>query len=643
MEIILRDEKKVYEQDEISCYEIAQSISSGLARVALCAKVDGELVDLSYKVTKSGSTVEILTFKDKEGQEAYRHTTAHILAQAVKTIYPTTKLAIGPAIENGFYYDLDFKSPITLDDFNKIEKEMKNIIKADYKIERFELSKTEAMNLMERYKEPYKIEIISTLPDDEKVSFYKQGGFVDLCKGPHIYSTGQIKSFKLTSLTGAYWRGNENNKMLSRIYGLAFDKKSHLNEYLQKLEEAKKRDHNKIGRELKYFMTDQTVGQGLPLLMPKGAKLFKILTRFIEDLEEKRGYLPTKTPYMAKNNLYKISGHWEHYKDGMFVIGDEEKDSEILALRPMTCPFQYLIYNNGLKSYRDLPVRYCETSTLFRNESSGEMHGLIRVRQFTLSEGHIICRPDQLEAEFKEVVALIDYIVKALGLKEDLTFRFSKHDPNDKEKYIDAPEAWANSERAVKKILDDLKLDYYEAEGEAAFYGPKLDIQIKNVYGKEDTIITVQVDMCSAEKFNMTYIDENGDKATPYIIHRSSIGCYERTIALLLEKYAGALPLWIAPEQVRIMCITDRNLAYAKKIKARLERNKIRVHLDDRSETIGYKVRAAKLDKIPYQLIVGDKEQEENTISVRGRSGKSITTTCTDFLKQLKKEIKNFK
>ncbi len=616
--ITLKDGSSLQVAEGESVAQIAAHISEGLARAALGALVDGKVVELNY-VPQKDCALQILTFKDDEGRRIYRHTCSHVLAQAMKSIYPTVKLAIGPAIEEGFYYDFDFNTPITFEELQKVEEEMAKIIKADYKLERFVLPRAEAIELMQSYGEPYKVELINDLPEDAEISFYRQGNFVDLCAGPHLPSTGMIKAFKLTSLTGAYWRGNEHNKMLSRVYGTCFDKKSELTKYLAAVEEAKKRDHNKLGREMGIFMTDERIGQGLPLLMPKGERIFRTLVRFVEDEEDRRGYVRTKTPYMAKSDLYKVSGHWDHYKDGMFVLGDEEKDDEVFALRPMTCPFQYTIYNNGLKSYRDLPIRYGETSTLFRNESSGEMHGLIRVRQFTISEGHIICTPEQLEDEFRGAVDLINYMLKATGLKDDVTYRFSKWDPKDTKKYINEPEVWAKAEATMKKILDHLGLTYTEAVGEAAFYGPKLDIQIKNVHGKEDTIITVQVDMFLAENFDMTYVDENGEKRRPYIIHRTSIGCFERTIALLIEKYAGAFPLWIAPTQVKVISLTDRNVEKAQEIARELSASGIRCETDTRSETIGYKIRSAQLEKVPYMLVVGDKEIEKGVVSVRRR------------------------
>ena len=639
MIITLKDGSSKEYANGMTVLEIAKDLSEGLARVTLGAIVDGKVVEANTVLDKD-CNLQILTFKDPEGRRIYRHTCAHVLAQAVKTVYPTVKLAIGPAIDDGFYYDFDFTTPISMEQLDKVEEEMKRIIKANYPLERFVLPRKEALKLMKGYDEPYKVELINDLPKDAEISFYRQGNFTDLCAGPHLPSTGMIKAFKLTSLTGAYWRGNEKNKMLSRIYGTCFDKKSDLTEYLAAVEEAKKRDHNKLGRELGIFMTDEKIGQGLPLLMPKGTKIFQTLTRFVEDEEERRGYVRTKTPYMAKSDLYKVSGHWDHYKDGMFVIGDEEKDDEVFALRPMTCPFQYTIYNNGLKSYRDLPIRYGETSTLFRNEASGEMHGLIRVRQFTISEGHIVCTPQQLEEEFKGCVDLIKYMLTCCGLQNDVTYRFSKWDPSDTKKYINEPEIWNKAEDTMRKILDHLGIEYTEAVGEAAFYGPKLDIQIKNVHGKEDTIITVQVDMFLAENFDMSYVDENGEKRRPYIIHRTSIGCYERTIALLIEKFAGAFPLWIAPTQVKVISLTDRNVESAKAIADKLYAYGIRTELDDRSETVGYKIRSAQLEKVPYMIVIGDKEAESGVVSVR-RRGEGVIgeMSLDDFIARLQKEI----
>ena len=617
MKITLKDGSSLEFSAPITAAEVAKSISEGLYRNAVCVKINGELKDLSTPI-EGDCELQVITLKDKEGLQVYRHTTAHVLAQAVKKIFPTSKLAIGPTIENGFYYDIEFKTPVTQEDLSKIENEMKEIIKSDLPIERLVYDKKTALKIFKDFSEPYKIELINDLPAGSVISFYKQGDFMDLCRGPHLPSTGRIKAFKLTSITGAYWRGNEKNKMLTRIYGTAFEKKSELEDYLNALEEAKKRDHNKLGRDLGIFMTEEVIGQGLPILMPKGAKILQILSRFVEDEEEKRGFMITKTPNMAKNDLYRISGHWYHYRDKMFIIGDENSP-EAMALRPMTCPFQYQIYKNGLKSYRDLPCRYSETATEFRNEASGEMHGLIRIRQFTLSDGHIICTPEQVEDEFKRCLDLSYYFLDCLGMREDVTFRFSKRGLN-KEKYIDNDKAWNETEALMKKILDDIGIDYVEAEDEAAFYGPKLDVQSRNVYGKEDTIITIQLDFAAAQSFDMTYIDENGEKQYPFVIHRSSIGCYERTLAMLIEKYAGAFPFWICPVQVKVLSLTDRTADYAKKLVEELRAAGLRAEADVRNEKIGYKIREAQLDKIPYMFVVGDKEAEAGTVSVRSRS-----------------------
>jgi len=623
----------------ITVIEAAESISAGLARAATAGEVNGKTVDLRFQLNDDCS-LNILTFDDPQGRMAYWHTTSHIMAQAVKRLYPNVKLAIGPAIDTGFYYDFDIEKPFSPEQLEEIEAEMQKIIKEDFPIERFTLSREEALKLVNGNGEIYKAELISELPDDAEISFYRQGEFTDLCAGPHLLSTGKVKAVKLINVAGAYWRGDEKNKMLQRIYGVSFPKKSMLDEHLAKLEEAKKRDHNKLGRELEIFMTAEPIGQGLPLLMPKGAKIMQIMQRFVEDEEERRGYLRTKTPYMAKSDLYKISGHWQHYKDGMFVLGDEEKDKEVLALRPMTCPFQFMIYNAKLHSYRDLPVRLAETSTLFRNESSGEMHGLIRVRQFTISEGHIIATPEQLEEEFLGAVDLINYILDILGLKEDVSYRFSKWDPNNKEKYIDNPEAWEDAEAKMKKILDQIGLPYVEAVGEAAFYGPKLDIQFKNVHGKEDTIITVQIDFSLAERFDMTYIDKNNEKKRPYIIHRTSIGCYERTLAMLIEKYAGAFPTWLSPVQVKILPIIDKQNEYAEDIANRLRNLGVRVEVDNRNEKIGYKIREAQLEKIPYMLVIGDKEMQNQQVAVRSRKeGDLGPMNFDDFAKKITEEI----
>ncbi len=637
--VTLKDGSVIAAPQNSTILELLPKISEGLARVALIARVDDELVDLTHKLIKD-CKLEVLTFKDEEGRNAYRHTAAHILAQAVKNIYPNAKLAIGPSISNGFYYDFDFASPITVNDFELIEKEMQAIIKADFPIERLPVSRKSAITQMRGFDEPYKIQLIDDLPENAELMFYRQGEFIDLCRGPHLVSTGKVKFIKLTQIAGAYWRGNEKNKMLTRIYGTAFDKKSDLNEYLEKLEEAKRRDHNKLGRELGFFMTEEKIGQGLPLLMPKGAKLFQILQRFVEDEEQRRGYQLTRTPSFAKSDLYKISGHWDHYLDKMFVLGDPDSDEEVFALRPMTCPFQYMIYRNGLKSYRDLPIRYNETSPLFRKEASGEMHGLIRVRQFHLSDGHLICTPEQLEDEFRGCFELSYYFLKCLGMIDDVFFRFSRWDENDREKYIGTTEEWNNAEGRMKKILDHLGIKYVEAKGEAAFYGPKLDIQCRNVYGKEDTLMTIQVDMFLSEKFDMWYVDADGEKKHPYIIHRSAFGCYERVMAMLIEKYAGALPLWISPVQVKIMSLTDRTMEDVKQLSSELTSEGLRCEVDVRSEKIGYKIREAQMEKIPYMIILGDKEKESGVISVRSRNDGDLgQMTKEEFVAKLKEEI----
>ena len=642
MTVTLKDGSTMEVEQGEKIIDVARKISEGLARNALIAKMNGKPVDLGRTID-GDCTLEILTFKDEEGRDAYRHTCAHILAQAVKNLYPEAKLAIGPAIRTGFYYDFDFPSPITMDDLPRIEKEMESIIKADLPIERSVVTRKQALTRMRGFDEIYKLQLIEDLPRGSEITLYTQGNFVDLCAGPHLMSTGKVKCFKLTQITGAYWRGNEQNKMLTRIYGTAFEKKSELTEYLNAIEEAKKRDHNKLGRELGIFMTDELVGQGLPLLMPNGAKLFQILQRFVEDEEARRGYMLTKTPYMAKSDLYKVSGHWDHYKDGMFVLGDEAMDDEVMALRPMTCPFQYLIYKNGIKSYRDLPCRYNETSTLFRNESSGEMHGLTRVRQFTLSEAHIICTPEQVEEEFKGVFELILYMEKCLGISDEISFRFSKWDPKNKKKYINDPKAWTETQALMKKILDDLHIDYVEADGEAAFYGPKLDLQARNVWGKEDTIITIQLVFCAAERFDMFYIAEDGTRKRPMVIHRSSIGSYERTIAMLIEKYAGAFPVWMSPNQVKVLALTDRTADKCKETVSRLQALGIRATADLRNEKIGFKIREAQLEKTPYMLIIGDREAEEDKVSVRGRRAGDLGSMSFDeFVTRIRREIETF-
>jgi threonyl-tRNA synthetase len=622
--------------------EITKDISMGLYRNACCVSINGKIADLRT-VVENDCDFEVLTFDDEDGKKAFNHTASHVMAQAVKRLYPNAKLTIGPAIENGFYYDFDVDTHFTQDDLDKIEKEMKVIIKENYPIERFELPADEAIKLMEEKGEPYKIELIKEHSEKgEPISFYKQGEFTELCAGPHIPEMKVIKAFKLTNCTGAYWRGDEKNKMLCRVYGIAFPKASMLEDYINALEEAKKRDHNKLGRELELFTTVDYIGQGLPILLPKGTKIIQTLQRWVEDEEAKRGWQLTKTPLMAKSDLYKISGHWDHYKDGMFVMGDEEKDKEVFALRPMTCPFQYQAYLNRPRSYRDLPLRYDETSTLFRNEASGEMHGLIRVRQFTISEGHLMCRPDQLEDEFKACLELTNYMMEKIGLKEDLTYRFSLWDPNDREKYLGTEEQWDEAQSKMKNILDDLGVDYKVGVGEAAFYGPKLDIQIKNVFGKEDTLVTIQIDQMLAEKFGMEYVDKDGIKKNPYIIHRTSIGCYERTLALLIEKYAGAFPTWLAPVQVKLLPIADRHLDYLLEAKKALEAKGIRCEVDDRSEKIGFKIRSAQLEKVPYMLLAGDKDIENNTVSLRTRSGGDKGAMSLDeFVEKIVAEVES--
>ena len=633
IKVDLKGSEKEFESG-VSVAEVAKSIGMGLYKSACAAKVNGEVCDLRT-VLNEDCKVEILTFDDKEGKKAYWHTASHIMAQAVNRLYPGTKFAIGPAVDNGFYYDMELPQAITNDDLAKIEAEMKKIIKEDIEIERFELPVAEALELMKG--QDYKEELIREhAAEGEHISFYKQGDFTDLCTGPHLMHTGNVKAVKLTSITGAYWRGDANNKMLQRLYGIAFPKQSLLEEHLTMMEEAKKRDHNKLGRELELFTTSDVIGQGLPILLPKGARIVQLLQRFVEDEEQRRGWLLTKTPFMAKSDLYKISGHWDHYKDGMFVLGDEEKDKEVFALRPMTCPFQYQAYLNRKRSYRDLPLRYNETSTLFRNEASGEMHGLIRVRQFTISEGHLMCTPEQLEDEFRKCLELAIFMLKTLGLYEDVSYRFSQWDPNDRAKYIGTEEQWNEAQGLMERILNHLEIPYEIGIGEAAFYGPKLDIQIKNVYGKEDTLITIQIDQMLAKQFGMVYTDKDGKQKTPCIIHRTSIGCYERTLALLIEKYAGAFPLWLAPVQVKLLPIADRHLDYLYEVKKQLEDKGFRCEVDDRSEKIGYKIREAQLEKVPYMVVVGDKDIENNTISIRKRKeGDLGAMTVEQFLEKI--------
>ncbi len=621
IKLTLKDGSVREAESGISAAEIIKGIGMGLYKAACCVKLDGEVCDLRTPLEKD-CTFEVCTFDSEEGKKTFWHTASHILAQAVKRIYPETKLSIGPSIDNGFYYDFDTDHPFTSDDLAKFEAEMKKIVKEGIEISRFELPPAEAEAKLAEMGEPYKVELCKEHSDKgENISFYKQGDFTDLCAGPHLMSTAPVKAFKLTNCTGAYWRGDSKGKQLCRVYGTAFPKASELEEYLKKVEEAKSRDHNKLGRELEYFTTVDYIGQGLPIMLPKGAKVIQIMQRWVEDEEAKRGCMLTKTPYMAKRELYKISGHWDHYLDGMFVLGDpDDEEKECFALRPMTCPFQYQVFLNRQRSYRDLPMRLTETSTLFRNEDSGEMHGLIRVRQFTISEGHYILRPEQLEEEFKGCLELAKYCLDTVGLLEDCTFRFSQWDPaNPKNKYEGTAEQWEEAQAVMKTILDDLGVEYTIGIDEAAFYGPKLDIQYHNVYGKEDTLVTIQIDMLLAQRFGMEYVDVDGTKKNPYIIHRTSLGCYERTLAYLIEKYGGALPLWLSPEQVRILPVTDRAKEYGEGIAAKLDSMGIRVTVDNRNEKIGYKIRQAQLEKIPYFFIVGDKEVEDKTVSLRSR------------------------
>ncbi|MDR1638826.1 MAG: threonine--tRNA ligase [Clostridiales bacterium] len=641
IKIALRDSfKEVEEGTKLS--DLAAQISRGLAQAACCALVDGETKDLREPLVKD-CKVEFLTFDDPLGKRAYRHTASHVLAQAAKRLFPDVLLAIGPATDDGFYYDFDHGQSFTKEEIEAIEAEMKKIIKEDIPLERYELSREDALAWAREKGEPYKEELITLLPESAVISFYKQGDFTDLCAGPHLASTKGIKAVKLFAeggSSGAYWQKNEKNKMLSRIYGTAFPKQLDLDNYLKAREEARKRDHNRLGRELKLFATSDIIGQGLPLLMPKGARVIQLLQRFVEDEEERRGYVLTKTPFMAKSDLYKLSGHWDHYKDGMFVLGDEKKDDEVFALRPMTCPFQFEIYKAEQHSYRDLPIRYAETSTLFRNESSGEMHGLIRVRQFTISEGHLVCTRDQLKDEFKGCVDLIKFMTSTLGLQDDISFRFSKWDPKNREKYIGDEAVWEDAQGAMREIIDELGLDVKEEEGEAAFYGPKLDIQAKNVFGKEDTIITVQIDFALAEKFKMNYIDKDGSKKAPIVIHRTSIGCYERTLALLVEKYAGAFPVWLAPVQARVLAISDKSNSYATEVCSMLKAAGLRAEADTRAEKVGFKMRESRLEKVPYLLVVGEKEAESGTVALWSRAaGEEGPVATLDFIKRAKEEV----
>ena len=639
MKITLKDGSVKEYSQKMSVYDIALDISEGLARVACAAVLNGEVVDLRTEIEED-CELSILTANDEKGLSALRHTASHVLAEAVKRVFPDAKLAIGPSIDTGFYYDFDH-APFSREDLDKLEAEMKKIIKEGKRLTKFTLPREEAIKLMEEKGEPYKVELIRDLPEDAEISFYDQGDFVDLCAGPHLMNTKNIKAFKLISSSGAYWRGDSNKAMLQRIYGTAFTKKEELEAYLEHLEDIKKRDHNKLGREMEIFTTVDVIGQGLPLLMPKGTKMIQTLQRWIEDEEEKRGYVRTRTPLMAKSDLYKISGHWDHYKEGMFVLGDEETDKEVFALRPMTCPFQYYVYKNSQKSYRDLPIRYGETSTLFRNEDSGEMHGLTRVRQFTISEGHLVVRPDQMVEEFKGCLALAKYCLETLGVEEDVTYHLSKWDPENKEKYIGAPEVWEETEGHIRNILQELGVNFVEDVGEAAFYGPKVDINAKNVYGKEDTMITIQWDALLAEQFDMYYVDQNGEKVRPYIIHRTSMGCYERTLAWLIEKYAGKFPTWLCPEQVRVLPISEKYAEYANKVEKALKDNGVLATVDHRSEKIGYKIRETRLAKVPYMLVVGQKEEEEGLVSVRSRfAGDEGQKTLDEFIDAICKEIR---
>ncbi len=638
--ITLKDGSSKEYEAPMSVIDIAADISEGLARVACAGEIDGEVVDLRTVVDKDCS-LNILTANDKAGLQVVRHTASHVLAEAVKRLYPDAKLAIGPSIDTGYYYDFEH-TPFSREDLDKLEAEMKKIIKEGNKLEKFTLPREEAIKFMEEKGEPYKAELIRDLPEDAVISFYSQGDFVDLCAGPHLMSTKGIKAFKLTSSSGAYWRGNSDNTMLQRIYGTAFNKKEELAEYLEYLENIKMRDHNKLGREMELFTTVDVIGQGLPLLMPKGAKMVQTMQRWIEDLEDNEwGYIRTKTPLMAKSDLYKISGHWDHYTDGMFVLGDEKVDKEVFALRPMTCPFQYYVYKATQHSYRDLPLRYGETSTLFRNEDSGEMHGLTRVRQFTISEGHLVVRPDQMVEEFKGCIALAKYCLSTLGLEDEVTYHLSKWDPENREKYIGEPEVWEETEGHIRNILVELGIPFTEDVGEAAFYGPKVDINAKNVYGKEDTMITIQWDALLAAQFDMYYIDQNGDKVRPYIIHRTSMGCYERTLAWLIEKYAGKFPTWLCPEQVRVLPISEKYEAYAAEVEKELKKNGILAETDNRSEKIGFKIREARLAKLPYMLVVGQQEEADKTVSVRSRfAGDEGVKPLGEFIDQICKEIR---
>ncbi len=641
MKITLKDGSVKEYSEAKSIIDIAKDISEGLVRVACAGEINGELVDLRTMIDND-CALNIITATDPKALSVIRHTASHVLAEAVKHLYPEAKITIGPAIDDGFYYDFD-SEPFSREDLDKIEAEMKKIIKEGHEITCFTLPRAEAIKFMEEKGEPFKVELIQDLPEDAEIRFYDQGGFVDLCAGPHLMSTKGVKAFKLISSSMAYWRGDSNKARLQRIYGTAYNKKEELAEHLERMEDAKRRDHNRLGREMELFTTVDVIGQGLPLFTPKGTKMIMKLQRWIEDLEDNEwGYMRTRTPLMAKSDLYRISGHWDHYKEGMFVFGDEEKDKEVYAFRPMTCPFQYYVYKNSQKSYRDLPCRYSETSTLFRNEDSGEMHGLTRVRQFTITEGHLIVRPDQMVEEFKGCLALAKYCLETLGVNDDVTYHLSKWDPENREKYIGEPEVWNETEQHIRDILIELDIPFVEDVGEAAFYGPKVDINAKNVYGKEDTMITVQWDALLAEQFDMYYIDQNGDKVRPYIIHRTSMGCYERTLAWLIEKYAGKFPTWLCAEQVRVLPISDKYEVYAQKVCKELKKAGIDATVDSRSEKIGFKIREARLDKLPYMLVVGQQEEADNTVSVRSRfAGDEGAKSLDSFIADITEEIKN--
>lgn len=639
MKITLKDGSVKEYQEAKTVYEIASDISEGLARVACAGEVNGAIVDLRTEISED-CELNIVTASDPEGLRVIRHTASHILAEAVKRLFPNAKLAIGPAIDDGFYYDFD-SEPFSRENLDNLEAEMKKIIKEGHEITRYTLSRNDAIKFMEEKGEPYKVELIEDLPEDAEISFYDQGGFVDLCAGPHLMSTKGVKAYKLLSSSMAYWRGDSNKARLHRIYGTAFNKKDELKEHLAKLEDAKMRDHNRLGREMGLFTTVDVIGQGLPLFTPKGTKMIMKLQRWIEDLEDNEwGYVRTRTPLMAKADLYKISGHWDHYMDGMFILNKDSDDKETMALRPMTCPFQYYVYMNEQHSYRDLPYRMAETSTLFRNEDSGEMHGLTRVRQFTITEAHIILRPDQAEEELTRCTELCHYVMKTLGIDGDVTYRLSKWDPNNKEKYLGDDEYWNSTQQYLRDVMNENHIPFTEADGEAAFYGPKIDIQAKNVYGKEDTMVTIQLDCASAEKFGMYYIDEKGEKVLPWIIHRTSMGCYERTLAWLIEHYAGKFPTWLCPEQVRVLPISEKYMDYANKVAAELKKKHVDVTVDSRAEKIGYKIREARLDKLPYMLVVGQQEEADGTVSVRSRfAGDEGVKPLDAFIAQICEEI----